>query len=185
VEVFERATTDQASVQQLRMAVELYSGDLLPNCYDEWLLQRREQLRQRFGEALERLIRLLEAANKYGTALGYAQRLRQHDPLHEESYRHLMRLYTLCGNLTGVRRDYKTCTELLRREFGTEPAPLTRALYEQLLGQAAPVPQRRPLPWRRPPLWSGPRSSYRRPCQDRGTAAGSYPERGQLRRHRR
>src|SRR5262249_24075456 len=36
----------------LRDAVELYTGDLLEGCYDEWLLTDRERLRQRYQLAL-------------------------------------------------------------------------------------------------------------------------------------
>ena len=44
----------------LREAVDAYTGDLLEGCYDEWLLEERERLRQRHLEALERLAELLE-----------------------------------------------------------------------------------------------------------------------------
>lgn len=40
--------------------MDLYRGDLLPSCYDEWILPERDRLRQAFFKALERLIVLLE-----------------------------------------------------------------------------------------------------------------------------
>jgi DNA-binding SARP family transcriptional activator len=45
----------------LSEAVELYAGDLLQGSYDEWLAEERERLRQRYLQALERLVELLEA----------------------------------------------------------------------------------------------------------------------------
>ncbi len=40
----------------LAEAVALYKGDLLPGCYDDWLLNERESLRQSYLQALEQLI---------------------------------------------------------------------------------------------------------------------------------
>src|SRR3984893_3418956 len=42
----------QAALEQ---ADNLYRGDLLPGCYDEWILPERDRLRQRHGQALEQL----------------------------------------------------------------------------------------------------------------------------------
>src|SRR5687768_10929669 len=81
----------------LRSAVELYKGDLLPDCYEEWVLREREQLREEYVEALERLILLLEGEGDFLVATGYAQRLLRYDPLREATYRHLMRLYWTAG----------------------------------------------------------------------------------------
>jgi DNA-binding SARP family transcriptional activator len=39
---------DQAGLQgALERATALYTGDLLPGCYDDWVLTERERLRQR------------------------------------------------------------------------------------------------------------------------------------------
>ena len=58
------STGPQAEVVQaaLEQAVALYRGDLLPACYDDWLLLERERLRQEYVKALEQLICLLSAA---------------------------------------------------------------------------------------------------------------------------
>src|SRR5262249_8602672 len=69
----DRASDPVAEQQALREAVERYHGDLLPGCYDEWLLSERERLRQLFLSRLERLIGSLERARDYGAAIGYAQ----------------------------------------------------------------------------------------------------------------
>ncbi|HET8704851.1 MAG TPA: BTAD domain-containing putative transcriptional regulator, partial [Pseudomonadales bacterium] len=56
----ERAGDQDALQEALERAGGHYSGDLLPSCYDEWILAQREQLRQAFLEALERLSILQE-----------------------------------------------------------------------------------------------------------------------------
>ena len=106
--------------QALTQAVDLYRGDLLPSCYDEWILPERDRLRQAFFKALERLIVLLEEDHDDEAAIGAALRLLRHDPLHEETYRHLMRLYAVRGDRASALRTFHTCATILEREYGTE-----------------------------------------------------------------
>ncbi len=114
-------------------AVELYKGDLLEGSYDEWILEEREGLRQRYLEALERLAALLEARGDHAQAIRYAERLLRHDPLHEETYRLLMRLHDARGDRARALRVYHVCVATLEHELGVEPSAPTREAYEALL----------------------------------------------------
>lgn len=129
---FEHALAHASSSAALREAVNLYGGELLPGCYDDWILPEREHLRQRFVETLERLILLLENQRDYRAALSYAERLLHQDPLREETYRHLMRLHRLSGDEAGARRVYQTCVKVLQRELDAEPSAETRAEFARL-----------------------------------------------------
>jgi DNA-binding SARP family transcriptional activator len=117
----------------LEEAVGLYQGDLLPSCYDDWIITERERLRQAHARALEQLILALEEKRDYRAAIGYAQQSLRHDPLHEATYRSLMRLHALTGDRAGALRVYHTCVTVLERELSVAPTSLTRDLYEQLL----------------------------------------------------
>jgi tetratricopeptide (TPR) repeat protein len=119
----------------LQEAVELYAGDLFEGGYEEWLLEEREWLRQRYLEALERLATLLEARGENARAILYAERLLRHDPLREETYRRLMRLHDACGDRARALRVYHACAAALERELGVEPSAPTREAYEALLPQ--------------------------------------------------
>jgi DNA-binding SARP family transcriptional activator len=123
----------KAMRQVLEQAVHLYTGDLLPSCYDEWILPERDRLRQMYLQAAERLIALLEQERDYDAAITAAQQLLRQDPLHEATYRQLMRLYALLGDRAAALRVYHTCARTLERELGTEPGEATRAVYESLL----------------------------------------------------
>lgn len=148
---FESAITDAEKVEQdddqallqssLERAVDLYRGDLLPGSYEDWALAERERLRQRVAWALDKLILVLEGQRAYQLAIRYAQRLLQHDPWHEGTYRHLMRLHALNGDRARALRAYHTCATVLQRELGVEPSPETREAYERLLAlDVRPVP---------------------------------------------
>src|SRR5262249_18373155 len=113
----------------LEQAVALYHGDLLPSCYDDWILPERERLRHADAGALEHLALLLESQDQPRAALAYARRLLRQDPLREETYRVLMRLHAACGERAMVRRVYQTCVAVLERELGVEPSAATRRVY--------------------------------------------------------
>lgn len=117
----------------LAAAVAAYTGELLPDCYDDWSLPLRQQMRQAYGKALERLVLALEEQRDYSRALPYAQHLVRHDPLHEAAYRHLIRLHLAQGNRAEAQRVYHACEAMLQQEFGIAPGRATRRLYERLL----------------------------------------------------
>jgi predicted ATPase/DNA-binding SARP family transcriptional activator len=140
---YEQALTQAAEAERhqdtpilramLQHACDIYQGDLLPSCYDDWILPERERLRQAYAGALERLLLLLESQREPRAALAYTQRLLRHDPLREKTYRALMRLHAAHGDRAMVRRVYQTCTAVLERELGVEPSAATRHAYEQAL----------------------------------------------------
>jgi len=66
--------------------MELYRGDLLPGCYDEWILQERERLSHMHLEVLEKLLSLQEKEGDFPGAIRIAQRLLREDPLQEANY---------------------------------------------------------------------------------------------------
>ena len=111
---------------------------MLPGCYDEWILPERERLRQAFLGALEQLILLLERERDYPAAISAAQRLLQYDPLHETTYRHLMRFYAVSGDRAAALRTYHTCATVLDRELEAEPGLATQKAYQRLLQQQMP-----------------------------------------------
>ena len=122
-------------------AVKVYRGELMPDCYDDWIMPERERLRQMYIEALRQIILQKESSRDYQTAIDYAQRLLRAEPLREEAYRDLMRLYALNGDRIGIARAYHICTTQLRRELDLEPSVATRAAYEQCLQLSAANPQ--------------------------------------------
>ena len=53
----------------LTVAVATYTGELLPDCYDDWIIPLRERLHGAYGVALERLVLTLEEERDYAGAL--------------------------------------------------------------------------------------------------------------------
>jgi DNA-binding SARP family transcriptional activator len=146
---FEQALADAAVVRQhdeqhtlqsaLEQASTLYQGELLPSCYDEWLLSERRRLRQLHQQNLEELYHLTLQRDDTVTAIGYAQRLLALDPLSEDFSRRLMRLFMLNNDRASALRVYHTCVTTLQRELGVAPDPATQEAYRQLMQYETPV----------------------------------------------
>jgi DNA-binding SARP family transcriptional activator len=130
---FEQAAGHAQSIADLQRAINLYGGDLLPSCYDDWIVSERERLKQILIEALERLLQLTADEGNCPAAIKYAQRLLQIDPLHEEIHRRLINLHSLNNDRAAALRAYHVCVSTLRRELGVEPGLATRETYERLL----------------------------------------------------
>jgi DNA-binding SARP family transcriptional activator len=129
---------DLISVRKwLERGIALYKGDLLPGLYDDWIIPYREELHQLYISTLERLIKLLEEKLDYVSAIEYARRLLQYDPLRETSYQHLIRLYALNNDRASALRIYHACETILKRELDVKPSLGTYKAYENLLNEEA------------------------------------------------
>jgi DNA-binding SARP family transcriptional activator/tetratricopeptide (TPR) repeat protein len=143
---------DEAKGRLLETAVSLYTGDLLPDCYDDWIEDHRRRLRRQYLMALQRLVTLRSSQHDYPAAIPFAEQLIVQDPLNEAGYRHLMQLQALNNDGAGALRTYQSCKSMLNRELGVAPDPETKTQYEQILKlEKSPV---RPLSVAtdRPPL---------------------------------
>jgi pimeloyl-ACP methyl ester carboxylesterase/DNA-binding SARP family transcriptional activator len=130
-QLFERAC-DRG---EFELACRLYLGDFLEgfspgDCpqFDEWAFFRREALRGRAIQALERVVQDKSAAGDYAGAIAHAARLVELDPLSEVYSRHLIRNLLLAGDRATADRHLQALTRRLRDELNVEPDAETRAL---------------------------------------------------------
>ena len=130
---------------ELDAAVRLYGADFLGGlslegcpAFEEWAFFRREALRSRLVQALERLIEAKLAAGEPRAAAVHATRLVGLDPLSESAHRHLMRAHLAAGDRPAAERQLEACARLLREELGAMPDPATLALLEEPGSAAAP-----------------------------------------------
>ncbi|MDQ8732156.1 alpha/beta fold hydrolase [Bradyrhizobium sp. LHD-71] len=145
--LFEQAC-DRGEFEQ---ACRLYLGDFLAGFspgdapqFDEWAFFRREALRGRAIQALERVVHDKNAMGDYTTAAAHALRLVELDPLSEVYGQHLVRNLTLAGDRASAERHFEALTQRLRDELGVAPEAETRAL----LNADAKLPTTDPPPTR-------------------------------------
>jgi len=116
-----------------RQAIDLYRGDLLTDCYDDWCLVERERLRRLYLQALDSLMAFHVKRNELAEAIDVAARILESDPLREEVHRDLIELYVESGQRAAALRQYRLCEQTLKRELGIEPMPETQALFRGML----------------------------------------------------
>jgi DNA-binding SARP family transcriptional activator/pimeloyl-ACP methyl ester carboxylesterase len=121
--------------REFESACRLYQSDFLEgfslgDCpqFDEWAFFRREWLRGRVIQALERLVQDRSAAGDYAAAAAHAGRLVELDPLSEVYGRHLIRNLLLSGDRTKAEHHLDALTRRLRNELDVAPEAETRAL---------------------------------------------------------
>jgi DNA-binding SARP family transcriptional activator len=120
-------------ISYLQEGTRIYSGELLPDFYEDWILKKREELNHLYINALLDQSALLEDNRQYKEAIQVINQLIRNDPLNEVAYQNSMRLHALNNDRTGALKIYHTCTKILRQELDVEPLPETQFYYKQIL----------------------------------------------------
>jgi DNA-binding SARP family transcriptional activator len=112
-----RATVRDAS------ASALLDAELLPDWYDEWVVDERERFRQLRLHALEAMTERLIEMGRVGDALLAALAATSDDPLRESAQRALIKVHLAEGNTGEAVRQLRRCELLFQRELGVRPSP--------------------------------------------------------------
>ncbi len=128
-----QAEDQTAELHALKTSLDSYQGDLLPECYQEWIEPFRDRLRQQYLTALQKVMALLERQRAYPEAVRYARRWIKEDDLQEKAYGALMRVHALNHDRAAALNVYRECRKVLRRELNIEPGREIRELYQRLL----------------------------------------------------
>ncbi len=125
--------TPDRAVALLQQALALYQGDFVEDFLEgDWFLLRRENLRQKYVEALLDLARLLFSRREYASAAEFYRRVIDRDEFYEQAHRELMRCYVRLGERGQALRHYQTLEQLMYAELGSAPAAESAALYDRL-----------------------------------------------------
>jgi DNA-binding SARP family transcriptional activator len=125
---FERAL-DRGKAQA---ALALWSGELMTGLEDDWIYDRREELRARLGEALGVAADEAEADGEIETALWLTRRHAALEPLAEGPQRELIRRLAHAGDRAAALVAYDRLVRRLREQLHTMPSSATRDLASAL-----------------------------------------------------
>jgi DNA-binding SARP family transcriptional activator/pimeloyl-ACP methyl ester carboxylesterase len=126
-------------------ALRIYTGDFLQGlsfdeaaAFDEWAFFRREALRSKLVQALERLIERALHAGDGRAAVSAATRLVALDPLSESAQRHLIAAHLRVGDRAAAERQFAAFAKLLDDELGIAPSAETRAHLDAVPDRTEP-----------------------------------------------
>lgn len=132
-----RLMLDSDAASTPRIEEISFTGELLPDWYDDWVVVERERLRQLRLHALERACNALAAAGEYGRAIEAGLAAITEEPLHESGHAAVISAHLREGNRAEAIRQYGTYVRLMRDELGLDPSPAVTALVEPLLAPAS------------------------------------------------
>jgi DNA-binding SARP family transcriptional activator len=118
------------SFEEADLALVGKTGELLPDCSEDWVLHERDRFRQLRAEALERLCEQLVTRRRFGEAVDAALAAVASEPLSESAHRCLICAYLAEGNLCQAVRHYECYRATLRRELRLEPPAAVLELFE-------------------------------------------------------
>ncbi len=135
----------EGTVEALSQASELWQGDLLSGmelreeAFESWRSEERRRLRFTMMEGFHGLLdRQIEAVER-SAANQTARVILRLDPLDESAHRKLMQIYASSGQRNAALRQFRECSDLLRRELDVAPDNETRALHQQILRNESPT----------------------------------------------
>jgi len=143
-DVFERLVTEGRALQDqaqwsdaLDRYVEaqcLYRGDYMEEeTFSDWCAEERERLRELYLEVLARTAECHAELGQYAEVVQVYRKALVFDPCRESFHYLLMEYLVKSGRPDLALAQYRHCQQVLAREFGTQPLPETRRLYQKIL----------------------------------------------------
>ena len=126
-----RSMASPATRRGIDLSGLAYTGDLLPDWYDDWVTLERERFRLLRAQALEELCFALSAEQRYTEALDAALTAIEVEPLRESAHRALMHVHLAQGNPAAVVDQYQRFRSRLSRDVGLAPSAQMRELVTQ------------------------------------------------------
>jgi DNA-binding SARP family transcriptional activator len=104
------------------------SMDLLPDWYDDWLIDDRESVRQLRLHALESLAAEFSQLGRHAEAIQAALAAVRLEPLRETAHGALIKAHLAEGNRSEALRQFSRCRDMLAAELAVEPSAAIRQL---------------------------------------------------------
>jgi predicted ATPase/DNA-binding SARP family transcriptional activator len=127
-------------------AVDEYRGELCPGLDDDVIAPARERYRSRCLELLAKLLDEARVRADGPSAIAYARRLLELDPLHEPAARALMHELDRAGDAVAAISEYRAFAARLRGELGVVPDEDTVQLFRKLAEERASLHERGNVP---------------------------------------
>jgi predicted ATPase/DNA-binding SARP family transcriptional activator len=116
----------------LRRAIDLYKGELMPECSDDWITEARDRMSFLFGSAVGEAIRILESTGAAESAMELAIRASAICPDDEETHYEAIRLLRSLGKDRDAIKQFRNLESWLAKRWEEQPSKKIRSLVEGL-----------------------------------------------------
>lgn len=120
--------------------INAYKGDFLDNfyikdCYEfeNWVFEKRADIKNIYIKSIENKVNELVSIKDYKSIYKFSDILIKNDPYNEKIYRHLMKIYTLCGDYNKSIKLYYELYETLKKDLDIEPELDTKKMFKEIL----------------------------------------------------
>jgi DNA-binding SARP family transcriptional activator/TolB-like protein len=131
IKAAEKATVHPLLLNVQRLNERILEGlDDLDPSFRVWVLAKRQTIHDRLMRSLGPALVATDVPASARRDIAAA--IVNLDPTHEEASCHLMQVHAEQGDVAGALRIYKTLWDLLDRDYGMEPSPVTEALVAKI-----------------------------------------------------
>jgi DNA-binding SARP family transcriptional activator len=125
---------DRVAVGSIERALAVLDRDLLPSWDDDWIVIKRERVRQLHLHALEALSRSLVRQGRFADAIEAGYAAVHAEPLRESAHTVLIEAHLGEGNRSEAIHQLAVYRTLLDEELGLVPSPILEELVASALG---------------------------------------------------
>ncbi|GEM_PF-340202 len=123
----------QKSMVEYQKAQRLCSGSLLEGIYEDWVFPKREEMQEKYLEALIKLSSFYLERDNLESAQKYTRMIMDEDPLDSRGMILYMKLLAKQGKRDMAARKYHDYVKKMDREMGMAPDPEVLRAYMSLI----------------------------------------------------
>ncbi|MBB6671883.1 response regulator [Cohnella nanjingensis] len=103
--------------------LDKYRGDFYEEDHYAWAESERQRLKALWLQHAQQLGQFYCSCDMNREALGVYHQIQKQEPLHEDGYLALMKIYARLNDADSVQKQYEFLTRLLKQEAETDPSP--------------------------------------------------------------
>jgi two-component SAPR family response regulator len=121
-----------AAPDLLAQAIRIYRGDLLPEVYSDWSMDRREELRRFYVDAVIRLAGIESELDHTEQSIKLYRQAIVEEPYREDAHRGMMKSLAQAGRQSEALQHFLDFAQALVDELQVQPTAETEELYNKI-----------------------------------------------------
>lgn len=117
----------------IEQAVNLYSGDFLPEFYSDWCEEERAKLSRWFLDSASKLAHHHVALGNLERVVSIGDKILSIDPYNEDALGLVLVAHAEMGNIGAAEHRFRSYRDMLDTELAEPPSPKIERLYLSLL----------------------------------------------------